>query len=237
MTLRELIDHFSNLYGRRNRVFLSNLRDRIDFLNLAIADLQDAIRKEHTHHYCTALARVVSRIFCITEYFRTLFLVEALVAKYPSKGCSYCSSAPCACPEKRPEPLIVFRKSDSGPMEWGLRGWSEHLYLLYGERNRQRGIENLLNRLFKEVTEFLSIIMKIPRLNLSLQKIELELSLELADTLAWTLAIANFLNVDAESAVMERYGLHCWKCQTLPCACTQFSMEPVRWKQQPKEEH
>jgi len=46
MRLRDLFEYFYNLYGRRNRIFLPSLLDRVAFLNLAIGDLQDAIRKE-----------------------------------------------------------------------------------------------------------------------------------------------------------------------------------------------
>jgi len=95
MTLREMIEHFFRLYGRRNRIFLSGLGKRINFLNLAIGDLQEAIRKGHNSEIIgMALARVVARIFCVAENFWSLPLVEMMARKYPAGYCIYCQKLP-----------------------------------------------------------------------------------------------------------------------------------------------
>ena len=76
MELKVLINHFFNLYGRRNRIFLHGLRERIDFLNLAVGDLQDAIRKTSGSRAIEiALTRVVARVFCVAEHFIALQLL------------------------------------------------------------------------------------------------------------------------------------------------------------------
>ncbi len=54
--------------------------------------------------------------------------------------------------------------------------------------------------------------MMIPGTTLNLQEIELEFALELADALAWTIALANFFGADMEHAILERYGNGCWRC-------------------------
>ncbi|MBM2820631.1 MAG: hypothetical protein HW405_391 [Candidatus Berkelbacteria bacterium] len=89
--LQDMIDCFFRLYGPRNRIYLSGLRKRCDFLIIAIGDLQDAIRKEVSRDLLEiALARIVSRIFCIAEAFGEYKLVEVMSDKYRASGCSYC---------------------------------------------------------------------------------------------------------------------------------------------------
>jgi len=229
MKLKEMMKHFFLLYGRRNRIFLPSLRDRIDFLNLGIGDLEEAIRKEVSIQYFNiALARIVARIFCITEHFQELPLVEFMARKYPSRYCSYCHQFPCQCPEKRPDAKLAESISDE-QLDWSLKRWSFHLAALYGDRNRAKGIENILNRLFKEISELLSLEMRISHLAGSLDEIEKEFALELSDALAWTIAVANFFEIDLEEAVLERYGRDCWNCHFIPCRCTIFNLEPVKW--------
>lgn len=228
MTLQEMLNHFFHLYGRRNRIFLSGLRERIDYLNLGICDLQEAIRKEQDSRIIgIALARVGARIFCIAEHFWSLPLVETMSQKYPAKRCCYCQEYPCKCPEKRPDAAL--ESVSEVQLGWSLRQWQLHLNALYGERNRRRGRENLLNRLFKETGELLSLQMTIPNTEMTSEEIEREFSLELADALAWTLALANFFGVDMEEAILNRYGKGCWKCHQDPCVCANFNVRPMKW--------
>lgn len=231
MTLKELQEHFFRLYGRRNRIFLSSLRERIDFLNLAIGDLQEAIRKEYNPRILgIALARVVSRIFGITENFWSLPFREMMARKYPKRFCSYCRKFPCVCPERRPGPILELVPSKE-QLGWSLKDWCQYLNLLYGKRNKIKGIENLTNRLFKEIAELLSLQMMIPNTNDNLDEIEKKFALELSDALAWTIAIANFFKIDIERAVLDRYGKCCWKCQQIPCICTIFNMKQIKWEE------
>jgi len=227
MTLQEMMEYFFKLYGRRNRVFLSGLDKRINYLSLGICDLQDATRKDRNSEIIgVAFARVTARIFCIAEHFWSLPLVEAMSQKYPMHYCSYCQSFPCKCTEKRPD-VIVSSVSEE-QLTWSLSQWQQHFDALYGDKNRQKGMDNILNRLFKEVGELLSLLMMIPNTNLKLSEIEEEFSFELADALAWDIALANFLGIDMEQAVMERYGDGCWRCHQNFCVCTNFDFKPMR---------
>lgn len=232
MRLRDLFEHLYSLYGRRNRIFLPSLLDRVAFLNLAIGDLQDAIRKEEDLKiFEIALARVVSRVACIAEHFRDLPLIESLCQKYPAGRCSYCQESPCACPERRPG-YVLADTILVDQLDWSLRDWAGHLEVLYGVRNRQNGIENVINRLFKEISEIFSLTMDIPftKPEGTLDDIEREFALELADTFSWTMAVANMVGVDIEKAVLDRFGGNCWKCKKDPCGCTQFNVVPVDWR-------
>jgi len=230
LSLQDLFRHFFRIYGRRNRMFLPSLRDRIDFLNFAIGDLQEAVRKNgNAATLKIALARIAARIFCVAEHFSCLPFVAAIARKYPFEGCAYCKSLPCNCPERRPQPEISPIPLEE-QLRWSLAEWCDHFRLLYGERNHERGIENLLNRLFKEVAELLSVSMCVAdRKSCTLDEIEESYAFELADTLAWTIAIANYFGIDFEGAVMERYGKGCSTCGRESCVCTSFNMEPVKW--------
>ncbi len=183
MTLYELRSHMFHLYGRRNRIFLSGLRDRIDFLNLAIGDLQEAIRKSHGNETIgIALARVVSRIICISENFWELPLEEMMVRKYPAGCCSYCGKMPCACEERRPDSKLT--QFTSNQLGWSLARWCRHLDTVYGDKNSGKSIEHLVNRLFKEIGELLSLQMTITSDARTISEIEEDFALELADALA-----------------------------------------------------
>lgn len=230
MTLRELQLHFSRLYGRRNRIYMSSRRTRIDFLNLAIGDLQEAIRKNAGDNKLgIALARVVSRIFCIAEGFFDLSISETMARKYRMEGCSYCNRFPCQCIEKRPTPTIL-DKPNSQQMGWDLRTWCIHFQNLYGKRNEQKGVENVVNRLFKEISELQSLELEVYRNSeMPIVKIEEEFGFELSDALAWTIALANLYGIDLEKAVWDRYGTGCGKCEQNPCICGPFSFYPIKW--------
>ncbi|MCX6832758.1 MAG: hypothetical protein NT028_11635 [candidate division Zixibacteria bacterium] len=227
-TLVDLMQHSFRLYGRRNRIFLPSLRSRIDFLNLAVGDLQEALRKEAGNLALRAsLARVVSRIFCIAEHFLDLPLAEMVARKYLADHCAYCLTLPCSCPERRSEAHL----QETPPVEVApsLRKICTLLERVYGARNREKGLEYILNRLFKEASELISLSMKRWDAHTRIEDIEKEFGLELADALAWTIAVANFVAVDLEAAFLERYGNGCGKCRGNPCTCIGFSFEPLRW--------
>lgn len=231
MTLWKLQLHFRHLYGRRNRVYMPSRRTRIDFLNLAIGDLQEAIRKNSGDAKLgIALARVVSRTFCVAEAFFDLSIPKAMARKYRSEGCGYCNKFPCQCIEKRPNPVIS-AKLNLQQLQWSLNNWCAHFRKLYGDKNKEKGIENIINRLFKEISELQSLELEVyVNLEMTIDKAEDEFGFELADVLAWTIATANFYKVDLEKSVWDRYGTGCGKCRQCPCICGQFRFHPVKWE-------
>jgi len=230
MELQQLMEHFFTLYGPRNGVFLNSLERRIGFLSLAIVDLRRAIRKQvGISKTGLALARIVSRTFCIAEHFHGgLPLVEALSRKYPEGRCSYCGQSPCICGSRRAD-FQLEQSVSTEQSQWSLTQWCQHLDKLYGANNSAQNVDNLVSHLFEEVGEVLSLAMKIPNLDMPPQKIEFEIALELADVLAWTIAIANVFEVDLESVLRSRYSPGCWKCVQNPCICGPFSFDQVDW--------
>ncbi len=222
---------FFRLYGRRNRLFLRDLAARIALVNLAVADLQDAIRKDvGVPKLMIAVARVGSRVFCVAQHFGDLGLEEAFAAKYLADACTYCQQAPCICGDTRPACSLA-ETTVTERADWSMARCQQHLNRLYGKANRQKGIEYVLLRLYKEVSELLEVQLRIETWTGSHHDIMLELALELSDILAWTHAVANVLSIDLEEVLLARYGNGCWKCKATPCECGPFSFRQVDWKQ------
>lgn len=235
MKLAEMQEHFFALYGERNRYFMPNLGDRIDFLAVAIGDVQDAIRKDaYKERVGMALSRIISRIFCVAEYFNfytihTLDFVQSLSHKYPHV-CAYCTCKPCTCSDGlRPECDLTLKNDDQNV--WELHDWCAHLEELYGFNNKKKGIENILNRLSKEICELVILRFNMERGTITREEMLQETALELADAFAWTIAAANFLGIDLESHVLSRYGSGCWNCKEKPCVCNDFVIRQIDWRQ------
>ena len=220
LTLEQLKRHFFELYGRRDKMYLASLEKRINYLSSGIGDLQDAIRKEAgAPSIGDALSRVVRRVFCIAEHFKHLDFVGTMTKKYPLTKCTYCQKLPCKCPPMRPK--VALEEGNSEQRDWNLLRWCTSFNKLYGPKNKFKGVENLLNRLFKEATELQLLLLQVEsgQKTISLSEAEEEYLLELADTLAWTIAVANFLDVGLEAEVWGKYGSGCKKCRQMPCLC------------------
>lgn len=233
MTLPELLVHLGELYGQRNRLYLPEPMRRIGFFSLAVADLQNVIRKHSDRRdwLTIACARCVARIIAIAEYFGTEFpFVEMLCRKYPPGHCSYCHAKPCVCLSDQRPAFQLQSEIPPDMLTWTLSDWCRHLAGVYGSQNQQQDILLILNRLHAEISEFLALCMQQPsELRRSTQRIYAEYALELADITAWTIAITNYYRLDLESVVLERYGATCWKCHAIPCSCGQFNLFPVDW--------
>lgn len=229
--LSKMQRYFFYLYGKRNSIYFSGLSARINSLNIVIGDLQDVIRKKHSKKKIgMALARVIGRIFCIADNFTSLDLSKAMAIKYPVNRCIYCGEEPCICKEDRPEPKYLLDKINIDQWHiWTIGDWQEHLAGIYGAKNRKKGKEKILNRLTKEVSELLSLQARIPELKMSLDEIEMEFAYELADSLAWTIAVANFFRIDLQDEIYKRYKDGCWKCHDCPCECRGISFAPIDW--------
>jgi len=230
MSIRQLMDYCFRLYGRRNRLFFWGTIDRVVFLNIAVGDLQDAIRKGKSKTVIgDMLGRIVSRVFCVTEAFKSLPLVEVMARKYPLSHCTYCGRLPCRCRERRPDYKLL-ETAASEQMEWSLREWCSGFQALYGKQNEKRDVEVLINRLFKEVVELFSVQARVETIEGSLSYIEEEIALELADVLAWTIALANFYKIDLEKCFLARYGKGCVRCgKSDECVCTSFRRGQLDW--------
>src|SRR5439155_1450651 len=97
--------------------------------------------------------------------------------------------------------------------------WQSHLNNRYGKRNRENGIDRAVAKLYEVATELSEGELRIQSTTKTRSEIEKDYSLELADTLAWTFACANILDISVEKAVVDRYGKGCSTCEQRSCQC------------------
>lgn len=231
-TLLEWQAFFFRQYGRRNTLYLHDPLARTALLAVAIKDLQDAIRKRVSRAKLSiALARVLARIFCVAQHYQAIDIrvVQSFANKYLAGACSYCHHKPCVCKESwRPAPE---KKTCETPFSWSLARCCEELNALYGEANREKGVDYAVTRLFSELGEALAAIM-VPLSvydQLDQQRSLQEISDELADLLAWLIALSILLNIDLEEATTRRFWPRCRECKRSPCECGAFCFKPLVW--------
>ena len=90
-----------------------------------------------------------------------------------------------------------------------VRGFQEAIELLYGERDRARGIDGTFVWFVEEVGELARALKGDDPVNLRE---------EFADVYAWLSTLANLAGVDMAEAV-RKYDEGCPRCQAAPCAC------------------
>jgi len=230
-SLDELQTHFAELYGARNNIWLSNRLDRIVFLNMGVKSLQDAVRKNGDDNVSreileTMMARVSSRIFCVAHGVNNTSISKGLIEKY-GKGCGYCGNIPCKCMERR-SVFIPNKVITPEQQNWGLSDWQLHLNSLYGNKNKAKGVYAATDHLSQEVVELFHLeYVLVPKMGVKRWDIEHEYSKELADCMAWTIAVASIIGIGLDIATKGRFWPLCWNCQQKPCICGKFNMEQV----------
>ena len=89
---------------------------------------------------------------------------------------------------------------------------------IYLEKDMHRGLEKTVLWLVSEIGEVSEIIAK-NRDIYDNPTTKQELKLELADSLAWLLSVANLVGINIEEAFYEKYPHSCPKCHSNPCQC------------------
>ncbi len=83
---------------------------------------------------------------------------------------------------------------------------------LYLNKDLNRGIKSTYIWLIEEIGELATL--------LNSQELDKKkISEELADIIAWTISIANILNIEIEEALGYKYPNKCKKCNSSPCNC------------------
>jgi NTP pyrophosphatase (non-canonical NTP hydrolase) len=90
-----------------------------------------------------------------------------------------------------------------------LREFQRRIELIYGERDRRRGLDGTFRWLVEEVGELARALR---------DGTPASLREEVADVLAWTTSLASLCGVDIEQAA-SRYADCCPKCGGVPCGC------------------
>lgn len=78
-----------------------------------------------------------------------------------------------------------------------VKAFQDLIYKAYFERDQRRGLFGTWLWLQEEIGELAKAIRKNNRKNIEE---------EIADVIAWTISIANLLEIDVESALIKKYG-------------------------------
>lgn len=81
---------------------------------------------------------------------------------------------------------------------------------MYGEKDRQRGVEGTFMWFMEEVGELATALREGNRE---------DLAGEFADVFAWLTTMANVANINLTQAIFQKYGTGCPGCQKLVCLC------------------
>ena len=90
--------------------------------------------------------------------------------------------------------------------------FQEKIRYLYLENDKSRGIKSTFIWLVEEIGELATLL---NNKSFDIPKIAEELS----DIIAWTVSIANLLDIEMESALNLKYPKRCIKCDHAPCQC------------------
>jgi NTP pyrophosphatase (non-canonical NTP hydrolase) len=229
-TIDEWNRQLLELYGERNARHLPSLEQRIIFLILGIRILRRAIRrKDPDSGVGEGLARVFARTVCVAQHFAVaLPLGQAFERKY-AHGCSYCSAEYCRCTqEARPEPRHYTNVSTKGEIQ--LPQLCLRLNKTYASKNHRLGIYWILDRLSDEVTELFAVGEQMRQGSVTPQQARELMVYELADVMAWTIAVANYYSIPLHEALNLRYGVLCWSCRQKPCDCPPYIFNPEKYQ-------
>jgi len=197
---------------------LDGFSARLRALLHSVSGLQDVLRKAQQPPD-DALASVFGWLFAVANHYPDLFLGEAMAEKYPESGCAYCHFLPCRCQvtwRSESKPMLLATSHQS---QWPTFQWQKHLKAVYGLVNESLSLDVILSRLFREVGEVSNA--EARRYSL-VREAEREIAKELADVLAWLLALANRLELNLGRLTESHY--HRWFCPncsppTGKCVC------------------
>ena len=159
-------------------------------------------------------------------------IASSIWSKYPSR-CPYCSRASCGCgryslDEKRQLLRSIYeqgrdlrRAAPRHPLEY----YVEMFRGIYGSKNEGRSIQELAYQLQTEVCEIQSLALR--RDVLREADTNLLISQELADAIAWHLALCDELNIPIVTAFSDFFASGCPRCCESQCACDTGDLDLV----------
>lgn len=226
MNLKQIIDSINELYGPRNRLYMDDAM-RVFVLHNKLMEFGREIRASAPNMDVLAvrLASVFSATVASADRFGNLPLVESLCRKYPAGICIYCRSlGKCTCPKNRDRVTPTLSAPNPLQTQLTISGCIDSIDSLYGDKNRERGIDYAINRLNEEVNEAESAHLFDDMRECRTTNTERlgNIAKEYSDALAWIFAIAGMLRIDLQKVVVERYCGNCKRCLKRPCECGPF---------------
>lgn len=223
MTLEQQIVHILSVFEKRNGQQMTRIEQRLAFLNAGIRQFDSAFEKQRTDQYERWLASIFARwVAAITMAAGSNGPYH--VAEKFGAGCAYCGKIPCGPPcseDARPEPKYLVPTAKQ--VERGIKDWQEHLNRAYGAKNKTRGIDKAIRKLYNEsgeaLDEWLLVTVAPPLDRFDWTGARKHLIYELIDVFARLIAVANILDIDLEAVVVKHYENGCGVCNENPCDC------------------
>ncbi len=231
ITLSGWIERFRLKYGIANRFCIPSVSDLCLHLIDATANqlFESVVRQRGERTPEMALANVFGWTVAFVEYQGDLPLEYALWRKWGANHCFGCGQRVCTCKLQRSSsesPAYLTDWQDTSSYPFGsqtILQWQELLDRMFGESNRQQGIQFCLLRLSSEVGEAAKIIRAaMADSSITVGERRKQCALELSDVLAWTFSVANVLGINLGEALLEIYGGDCERCSKFLCDCGFF---------------
>ena len=93
-----------------------------------------------------------------------------MARKYGPDFCIYCRKEACACLERRNN-VKPLECAEASRLSWSLQDWCNHLKRTYGTRNKEKGIENVINRLFNRCQDGFFLVVKSKKVPVFLEEL------------------------------------------------------------------
>lgn len=155
--------------------------------------------------------------------------------KFPD-ACPYCEASPCECSSSQSRYAMnqalrgrVREKHSTVPEASGrsFNHYQDMFRTIYGDRNREAGLDSVAANSLGAVAQFTDAFLRLRSLK-EANAVDI-IPLELADQLAWFMALLNSFTAtepfDLPSAFAEMYGGACPKCGGAICACPDVEQE------------
>lgn len=253
--LAKVWNYAHGLTLERNEQNFPTVDKRVIHLMSISRELIDTFLKEPEARRAELLPIIASKTL-----LRTLNVLQAIVnrdefidemrRKYPESGCSYCGHKPCQCATIRPEDKVGAQSSEQQE-RWSITDWQRHLNEVYGDGNRERGIQDTVLRINSEIGELAEAVQLMekyqalyeehaesdPEKAIEYKKMadgwKREAASEAADIFARVVALSILCeksdedpenrNTNLEKGFVNRYGSSCPTCGEYPCHCGEFS--------------
>jgi NTP pyrophosphatase (non-canonical NTP hydrolase) len=230
--MTEVLDFSNRLTRERNEHYLRTNSLRIAHLGVGGGEVVDTVLRTKPEQMREILpvvaAKITLRVFTVLQGLEEKeAIIDKLMSKFPESGCSYCGHKPCRCDVVRPEEKIGAQSSEE-QRQWTIKQWQDHLKSVYGEKNHQRGLSYILNRLMSEIQEVNVAGMQMELLPEDAERYKQEAISELADSFAWAIAVCNEVDADLNKSFVDRYGKGCPNCGNMPCTCGPFTFVQER---------
>jgi len=220
----------ASLFGQRDNTQRPDFSLRSNLFSVGLGDLSTVvfIKDGGLESKEAGIARVYARVFSIAHWAGGVSVSESMSTKFPVEGCGYCGNKPCSCLVDRDRGIAPAELPAADTKSWSIRYWQQHLAELYDENNSKNlGPERVFFRLFGEYNELIDYV---ERNNGDGHRASRDPGFrnELADLSAWTLSFSTMIGVDAQSAVLKRFGNGCTVCgKKNACSCGMHNIKPA----------